>query len=259
MAKVQAVVDGYPGLHRDLLTYLRERIKEVLTGASATIVVRLFGPELDVLQRKAAEVGTAMAGVDGAVDLKVQALSSCRRSRCAFDRDRAQQVGPDAGDGARHRRRRMLRGARSARSTTRQKIFDVVVWGDAGGAQRRLRAAAPADRAAGRRLHAARRRSPTCAIVPTPNEIKREGASRRIDVTCNVRGRDLGRVARDIEAALAGVPFDAGYHPEFLGEYAARAESQRRLLGARRWSRCWASCWCCTPTSARCGWWRWSR
>ena len=57
VAKIQSVVDGYPGLQRDLLTYLRERIKEVLTGASATIVVRIFGPDLDVLQRKAAEVG----------------------------------------------------------------------------------------------------------------------------------------------------------------------------------------------------------
>jgi Cu/Ag efflux pump CusA len=33
--------------------------------------------------------------------------------------------------------------------------------------------------------------------------ITREGRSRRIDVTCNVRGRDLGAVARDIEMALA--------------------------------------------------------
>jgi Cu/Ag efflux pump CusA len=36
------------------------------------------------------------------------------------------------------------------------------------------------------------------AIVPSPNEIKREGSSRRIDVTCNVAGRDLGSVARDL-------------------------------------------------------------
>ena len=71
VAKVQDVVDGYPGLQRDLLTYLRERIKEVLTGASATIVVRIFGPDLDVLQRKAAEVGKAIAGVPGAADVKV--------------------------------------------------------------------------------------------------------------------------------------------------------------------------------------------
>ena len=39
-----------PGLYRDLLTYLRERIKEVLTGASATIVVRIYGPDLATLR-----------------------------------------------------------------------------------------------------------------------------------------------------------------------------------------------------------------
>ena len=55
-------------------------------------------------------------------------------------------------------------------------------------------------------------------------------ADQACDVTCNVRGRDLGAVARDIEAALAGVQFDAGYHPEVLGEYAARAASQQRLV-----------------------------
>src|SRR5574343_2115821 len=37
VAKIQSVVEGYPGLYRDVLTYLRERIKEVLTGASATV------------------------------------------------------------------------------------------------------------------------------------------------------------------------------------------------------------------------------
>ena len=46
MAAVQTVVDGYPGLYRDVLTYLSERIKEVLTGASEPIVVRVFGADL---------------------------------------------------------------------------------------------------------------------------------------------------------------------------------------------------------------------
>ena len=49
VAKIQEVVDGYPGLYRDLLTYLKERIKEVLSGGSGAIVVRLFGPNLDTL------------------------------------------------------------------------------------------------------------------------------------------------------------------------------------------------------------------
>ena len=45
-------VDGYPGLYRDVQTYLRERIKEVLTGTSESIVVRIFGPDLDGAARQ---------------------------------------------------------------------------------------------------------------------------------------------------------------------------------------------------------------
>jgi Cu/Ag efflux pump CusA len=68
------------------------------------------------------------------------------------------------------------------------------------------------------------------AIVPTPNAIKREGASRRIDVTCNVAGRALGDVAREVAARVARVNFTRGYHPEILGEWAERQAAQQRLL-----------------------------
>jgi Cu/Ag efflux pump CusA len=68
------------------------------------------------------------------------------------------------------------------------------------------------------------------AIEPAPNEIRRENSSRRIDVTCNAGGRDLGSVAREIELRVRALSFDRGYHPEFLGEYAALQESSRRLL-----------------------------
>ena len=67
-------------------------------------------------------------------------------------------------------------------------------------------------------------------FVPAPNEIKRESASRRLDITCNVAGRDLGSVARDIEARVRKLEFPQEYHPEFLGEYAAREASRRRLF-----------------------------
>jgi len=67
-------------------------------------------------------------------------------------------------------------------------------------------------------------------IAPTPNVIQRENASRRIDVSCDVKGRDLGSVAREIESKVRALPFDRGYHPEFLGEYAARQQSRNRLL-----------------------------
>ena len=71
-------------------------------------------------------------------------------------------------------------------------------------------------------------------MAPAPNEIKREDASRRIDITCNVRGPRPGRGgARRSRPGCAALTFDSEYHPEFLGEYAARQESQQRLLPAR--------------------------
>ena len=66
--------------------------------------------------------------------------------------------------------------------------------------------------------------------MPAPNEIKRESASRRIDVTCNVGGTDLGSAAREIQRRVQKLSFAQGYHPEFLGEYAARQASRNRLL-----------------------------
>ena len=67
-------------------------------------------------------------------------------------------------------------------------------------------------------------------MTPTPNEITRENGSRRIDVTSNVRGRDLGAVARDMQARLAALSLRAGYHAELLGEYAERQASSNRLM-----------------------------
>jgi len=67
-------------------------------------------------------------------------------------------------------------------------------------------------------------------VVPAPNSIQREGGSRRIDVTMNVRGRDLGSVAREIESRVLEVEFERGYFPDFIGEYAEREAARRRLF-----------------------------
>ncbi|MGD9144843.1 MAG: efflux RND transporter permease subunit, partial [Anaerolineae bacterium] len=67
-------------------------------------------------------------------------------------------------------------------------------------------------------------------IAPVPNVVEREGQSRKIDVSANVKGRDLGSVARDVEAALEGVEFPLEFHAEVIGEYAERQAAQRNLL-----------------------------
>src|SRR5262249_46629106 len=71
-AASQQVVDGYPGLVRDVQTYLRERTKEVLTGTSESVVVRIFGDDLNVLREKAKEVQQKISGIDGVADEHIE-------------------------------------------------------------------------------------------------------------------------------------------------------------------------------------------
>ncbi len=232
VSRIEEVVNSYPGLYRDVLTYLRERIKEVLTGASATVVVRLYGPDVAVLRYKAKEVEHAMASVEGVTNLKVEPQVLVPQVQVRLLPEAAERFGLTAGH-VRRASTTLLRGAKVGEVYEGQKKFDVVVWGEAKvrrdlAALRQL----PIDTPAGVQV----RLGDVCevAIVPAPNEIKRENTSRRLDVTCNVQGRDLGAVAREIEDKVRAIHFDREYHPEFLGEYAARRESTRRLylLGA---------------------------
>jgi len=228
VAKVQAVVDGYPGLKRDLLTYLRERIKEVLTGASATVVVRIFGPEIETLQSNAATIKQALDGIPGAVDVQVQSQVLVPQIEVQFLPELAAPYGLTAGD-VRRAVTTLVQGARVGEIYDEQRVFSVVVRGTP-----ELRQSPEAIQAL-RIPTASGTHIPLSAvarvtIAPALSEVTREGGSRKLDVTCNVRGRDLGSVARDIQARLSGVALGEGYHAEVLGEYAVRQASSRRLL-----------------------------
>ncbi|MBI1349303.1 AcrB/AcrD/AcrF family protein [bacterium] len=226
--KIQTAVDGYPGLKRDLLTYLRERVKEVLTGTSSSIVVRIYGPDLAMLRAKAKEAEAAMSQVAGVTNLKVESQELVPQVEVRLRASAVERLGLNPGQ-IRRAVTTLLRGTKVGEIYESQKKIDVVVWGQE---------SSRTDLAA---LHDLRIDLPTggqvplkdvaeIGIIPAPNEVKRDGGSRRIDVTCDAKGRDLGSVARDVEAAVRTLSFDRGYHPEFLGEYAARQSSQQRLL-----------------------------
>jgi len=227
LAKIQEVVDGYPGLYRDVLTYLKERIKEVLTGSSGSIVVRVFGPELSVLREKAKEVEKAMASVEGVTNLKVESQVLVAQVEVQLKPEAAEAFALTAGQ-VRRQVTTLIKGTKVGEVYQDQKKFAVVVRGID---------SLSTDLVSLRQVLI---ETPTGARVPlgdvanveivaAPNEIKREGASRRIDIYCNVAGRDLGTVAREIEAKVKTLEFPREYHPEFLGEYTAREESSRRL------------------------------
>src|SRR5262245_7820227 len=63
--QIEEVMDRHPGFEHDLLTYLQERIKEVLSGTGASVVLRIYGPDLAQLRAKAQAVRAAIEGYDG--------------------------------------------------------------------------------------------------------------------------------------------------------------------------------------------------
>ncbi|MGH2473656.1 MAG: efflux RND transporter permease subunit, partial [Candidatus Limnocylindrales bacterium] len=228
LAAVQEVVDGYPGLRRDVQTYLKERIREVLTGSSDAIVVRIFGDDLDVLREKAAEVEAAFDQIPGMIDVHTEQLVNIPQIQVEVDLTKADRYGIKPGD---------VRRAAAALVASEEvgdifydgQAHDVHVW------------SVPAardnvsdiedlliDAPDGRKVRLADIAS--VVVASTPGHIGHESLFRKIDVDANVAGRDLGAVTRDVQAALANIAWPLGYHPELLGEYQERQAAESRLL-----------------------------
>ena len=225
---VQELVAGYPGIYRDVQTYLKERVREVLTGGGEAIIVRLRGNDLDTLRHSAERVEAALKGTPGLVDLHVQLQTTIPYVEVKVNLAAAERYNLKPGDVLRSANQ-IMTGAEVSDIHRDGWVYDVQVWAipearenltsvrnmwidTPGGGHVRLGDVASVQ------------------VKPTPNMIQRENTKRRIDVQANVRGRDLGSVVADVEARMANVTFPLGYHAELLGEWAERQAAQKRLL-----------------------------
>jgi Cu/Ag efflux pump CusA len=86
----------------------------------------------------------------------------------------------------------------------------------------------PVDTPAGGRVRLAD--VATVRVRPTPNVIRREDTSRRIDIGANAGERSLSEIVGDVRNRLDAIRFPEGYHAELLGEAVEREGAQNRLL-----------------------------
>ena len=225
---IHRTVEGYPGLYRDVQTYLRERIKEVLTGTSDSIVVRIFGPDLDVLRDKADEVAETISDVDGTVDVAPDFAEDLPHIEVQLRLAAARRHGLKPGD-VRRQSSALLASEEVSDIFYGGKAYDVHVWSIPSARNsltdvERL----PIDTPQGDQVHL--EQIADVSVAPTPNHIERELQSRRIDVGANVEGRDLGSVVSEVEDRLAEVRFPREYHAEVLGESTELNAAQDRLM-----------------------------
>jgi CzcA family heavy metal efflux pump len=228
LQKIHAVTYSYPGLYREVQTYLDERIEEVLTGGKAPIVVRLYGEDLRTLRAKTDQILLIVKSVPGVVDANRDISMDVPQIDVTVDLPKARQYGLKPGD-VRRDAATLVAGEEVGDIFRGGRAYDTVVWSPATTRRsfsdiQRL----PIDTPSGRQipLGAVAR----VALRPNPNAIERQGGSRYLDVNAGVSGRDLGSVVKDITKKLASLHLDRGYHFEVLGEYRERQAAQSRLL-----------------------------
>jgi CzcA family heavy metal efflux pump len=218
LAAIHDVVDQHPGLYRNVQTYMRERIDEVLVGASEPIVVRIYGDDLDVLRRAAARVRGAIAGTAGLENVHASLQADVPQIDVRVRLPVARRYGLKPGD-VRRAAATLVASEEVADLFVGGKAYDVHVWSTPATrnsltAIRRL----PIDTRSGRQVSLG-----TLAdvrVAATPNVIQRENASRRIDVAADLRrGADLGSVTGELRGRLARVALPLGYHAKLLGAW----------------------------------------
>ena len=227
IAAIKEVVDGYPGLYRGVETYLDERIEEVLSGESEPIVVRIFGSDLQVLREQAEIVRQAMVGIKGTDEVKKDINVDVPHIQVTEKPDEALKYGLKPGD-VRRASAVLMAGEEVGDIVYGGRTYDVQVW-TAPEWRHSLTSVEQMliDTPTGKRVRL--KDVADVRIMPTPNVIKREGGSRRIDIQSGVEGRDLGAVAQDVQKRLDSIKFPLGYHAILQGAYVELQSAQENL------------------------------
>jgi Cu/Ag efflux pump CusA len=227
-AAIQAVLRSYPGVKTHLATYPSTRIAQVASGQANDLTVRVYGPELSMLQRKAEQVRAVLARVPGVANPVVRPSPRQPTVDIRVKLAAAQKYGLRPGD-VRREATTLTSGLIVGNLYEQSKIFDVVVWGTPGtrsdltGLGNLL-----IGRPSGRPV--ALKNVATVAVRPEPAAITHDDVLRDIAVTAKVTG-DPGAAVAAVKSRLAAVPMPYEYHAEVFGNAAAAQAGLWRALG----------------------------
>jgi CzcA family heavy metal efflux pump len=226
--RIHSVTNGYPGLYREVQTYLDERIEEVLTGGKEPIIVRTYGDNLAALRATSDKILALVQSVPGVVDAHRDISSDVPQANVTVNLARAERYNLKPGD-VRRDAATLVAGEEVGDIFRAGKAYDTVVWSpDSARHSFSDVENLPIDLPSGGRVRLGA--VANVSLQPNPNSIERQGDSRYLDVGAAVSGRDLGAVVNDINQKLAAVHLARGYHFELLGEFRERQAAQSRLL-----------------------------
>ncbi|HXT39460.1 MAG TPA: efflux RND transporter permease subunit, partial [Candidatus Angelobacter sp.] len=227
--EIRETLAKFPGIQFEVLTFLGDRIGETISGETASVVVNIFGDDLDVLDQKANEVSSVLSSVPGAADVQVKAPPGAPRLAIRLRADRVTQFGFRPVD-LLAAVETAYQGTVVAQTYEGNRVFDVLVI------------LSPAERrdpetvgslmlanAQGVRLPL--RELADVYLTTGRYSILHDGARRRQTVTCNPSGRDVASFVADARKQIAAkVELPAGVYLEFTGAAQEQANARQELL-----------------------------
>ncbi len=208
------------------------RFNELLAGTRGDIAVKVFGDEFPPMRKVADRIAGILRGIPGAEDVKVEQTAGLPFLEIHIDKAEAARYG--LGTGAIQDVIGVAIGGRSAGVVFEgDRRFPIVV---------RLTDAVREDREAlenipvplppgpnGRAASVPLKQVASFSVREGPNQISRENGRRRVVVTANVRGRDIGSVVAQAQAQVAGVELPAGSFITWGGQFENLASAKGRL------------------------------
>ncbi len=229
LAELRRQFSVLPGTNVTIGQPISHRIDHMLSGTRANIAVKIVGDDLGTLRRLGERVRSVMAGVPGVADLALEPQMDIPFIRFPLNRSAVARYGLRVEE-VTNAIEVAFGGTTVGRVFDRGTAFDLVVKFDRSAQLDFERIAdLPIETPSGARVPI--RLLAEVRREEGPNMILRENVQRRIVVSSNVAGRDLGSVIDDIRTEVArGVVLPAGYRIDYGGQFDSQQRASERLL-----------------------------
>ncbi|MFE8646410.1 efflux RND transporter permease subunit [Sphingomonas sp. NCPPB 2930] len=229
---IQEEAEKLAGSSYEFSQPIQLRFNELISGVRSDVAVKIFGDDMEQLNQSAAEAATVMQGLSGASEVKVEQTTGLPMLTIDIDRAKTARYGLNVGD-VQDTIATAVGGRASGAMFEGDRRFAILV---------RLPETTRQDLEAIRRLPIALPKGNAAAVTfiplsevadftvaPGPNQVSREDGKRRVVVSANVRGRDLGSFVAQAQEAMRQVALPPGYWLAWGGQFENLQSATQRL------------------------------